>query len=91
MTSLQTLRQRLAPAAAWQPVISSGLQHGDIEVCIRAAKALGAGMIRFALTPILCGDRAAAGDAVARLLLQGVRQTLGRLAPARRGAGAHAR
>lgn len=43
------------------PVISSGLHRGDVETCFHAARALGATMIRFALTPILCGDRAAAG------------------------------
>lgn len=72
---LETLRQRLHQLHML-PVISSGLMNGDIEVCIRAARALGATMIRFALTPILCGDRAAAGDHWYQLL-QGVRQTLG--------------
>ena len=43
------------------PVVSSGLHHGDFDVCLRAAKALDARLIRFALTPILCGDRDAAG------------------------------
>lgn len=72
---LEALRQRLRQLHML-PVISSGLQQADIEVCIRAAKALGATMIRFALTPILCGDRAAAGERWYQLL-QGVRQTLG--------------
>lgn len=44
------------------PIVSSGLQHGDVDACIRHAEALGADRIRFALTPILCGDRAAAGE-----------------------------
>ncbi|MDB5506909.1 MAG: xylose isomerase [Devosia sp.] len=44
------------------PVVSSGLQHGDVDACIGYAKALGADRMRFALTPILCGDRAAAGQ-----------------------------
>ncbi len=44
------------------PVVSSGLQHGDVDACIRNARALGADRIRLALTPILCGDRAAAGQ-----------------------------
>jgi sugar phosphate isomerase/epimerase len=43
------------------PVISSGLHNGDIDACIRYARALGADRIRVALTSILCGDRAAAG------------------------------
>ena len=42
-------------------VVSSGLQHGDMALLIRAALALKTRYIRFALTPILCGDRAAAG------------------------------
>ena len=40
------------------PVVSSGLQQGDFATCIRAAHGLDAKLIRFALTPILCGDRA---------------------------------
>jgi sugar phosphate isomerase/epimerase len=43
------------------PIVSSGLQNADIESCVRSAHALGADLIRFALTPILCGDRNAAG------------------------------
>lgn len=43
------------------PVVSSGLHNGDVDACLRHALALGADRIRFALTPILCGDRAAAG------------------------------
>lgn len=42
-------------------LVSSGLQNGDMAFCIRAAKALGTRHIRMATTPILCGDRAAAG------------------------------
>jgi sugar phosphate isomerase/epimerase len=57
---LSALRDRLQQLGMI-PVISSGLQRGDIDLCIRAADALGARMMRFALTPILCGDRAAAG------------------------------
>lgn len=57
---LAALRQRLAGHDI-VPVISSGLQQGDVDACIRYAHALGADRMRFALTPILCGDRAAAG------------------------------
>lgn len=57
---LAALKQRLASLDI-VPVISSGLQHGDVDACIRCAHALGADRMRFALTPILCGDRAAAG------------------------------
>lgn len=58
--SLAALKQRLAGLDI-VPVISSGLQNGDVDACIRYAHALGADRMRFALTPILCGDRAAAG------------------------------
>lgn len=57
---LVALRDRLS-AHDMLPVVSSGLHNGDVDACIRYAHALGADRIRFALTPILCGDRAAAG------------------------------
>lgn len=44
------------------PIVSSGLQNIDIEFSIKAAKLLGAQYIRMAMTPILCGDRHAAGQ-----------------------------
>jgi 3-oxoisoapionate decarboxylase len=43
------------------PIVSSGFQRGDIDACMGYADALGADRLRFAMTPILCGDRAAAG------------------------------
>jgi sugar phosphate isomerase/epimerase len=46
----------------WKRVLSSGLQHGDMDLLIRCATALDAQYIRVALTPILCGNRAAAGQ-----------------------------
>jgi len=58
---LAALKARL-DAKGWQRIISSGLQHGDVEFLVRAAKALDTRLIRLALTPILCGDRAAAGQ-----------------------------
>lgn len=58
---LRTLSARLRTLDI-MPVISSGLQHGDVDACLRYAHALGADRIRVALTPILCGDRAAAGQ-----------------------------
>ncbi|HEY4199157.1 MAG TPA: sugar phosphate isomerase/epimerase [Devosiaceae bacterium] len=57
---LTALRARLE-ALHMLPVISTGLQHADIDACIRAAEALGASLIRMALTPVLCGDRYAFG------------------------------
>jgi sugar phosphate isomerase/epimerase len=44
-----------------EPIGSSGLQTADFPNSIRIANALGGKIIRFALTPILCGDRNAAG------------------------------
>ena len=49
-------------------VVSSGLQQGDFPQLVRAALALNTPYIRFALTPILCGDRAAAGPRWGKLV-----------------------
>ncbi|MDB5540979.1 MAG: xylose isomerase [Devosia sp.] len=57
---LAALKQRL-DTLGWKRVLSSGLQHGDIDLLLRCARVLDAQFIRLALTPILCGDRAAAG------------------------------
>jgi sugar phosphate isomerase/epimerase len=59
-SELRKLRDRLG-ALGMNPVVSSGLHHGDFDTCLRAAKGLDARLMRFALTPILCGDRNAAG------------------------------
>jgi sugar phosphate isomerase/epimerase len=65
IAGIQAARQRALRARldqlSMQPVVSSTLQMGEIDSCIRSAQAVGATMIRFALTPILCGDRNAAG------------------------------
>jgi 3-oxoisoapionate decarboxylase len=63
-----------------RPVISSGLQMGNIDSCLRSAKALGATIIRFALTPVLCGDRNARGDKWPELVTN-VRTRLANYAP----------
>ncbi len=55
---LAALRDRL-DGHGLARVVSSGLQSGDMALLIRAALALNARHIRFALTPVLCGDRAA--------------------------------
>ena len=68
------------------PVVSSGLHHGDFDVCLRAAKGLDAKLIRLALTPILCGDRNAAGDEWPRLVAN-VRAKLADYAPRAAAAG----
>lgn len=58
---LEALRSRLE-ALGIVPIVSSGFHRGDIDACMRYAAALGADRVRFAMTPILCGDRAAAGQ-----------------------------
>ena len=60
-------------------VVSSGLQQGDMGLLIRAAVALKARYIRFALTGVLCGDRAAAGPRWGELVAS-VHDKLGRYA-----------
>lgn len=82
---LSMLKERLQ-ALGMTPVISSGLQHGDFDTCLRVANALGARLIRFALTPILCGDRAASGDKWVELVIS-VRHKLGAYAPRAEAAG----
>lgn len=44
------------------PVISSGLQTCNMSSIVRSARGLGAHRVRFALTSVLCGDRAALGE-----------------------------
>lgn len=82
---LSALRKRLT-RLGMGPIISSGLQNGEIESCTRSADALGAKIIRFALTPVLCGDRNACGPKWARYVENG-REQLSDYAPkaARRG------
>jgi sugar phosphate isomerase/epimerase len=58
---LAALRMRLE-GFGMTPVVSSGLQMGDIDSCIRSAGGVGAAIIRLALTPVLCGDRNAWGE-----------------------------
>lgn len=57
---LQALGARLR-ALGMEPIGSAGLQTADVANSIRIARGVGGTIIRFALTPILCGDRAAAG------------------------------
>lgn len=82
---LGALRQRL-DTRGWARVLSSGLQHGDVEFLIRCAGDLGANYVRLALTPILCGDRAAAGQKWYELVAS-VRDKLERYAPMAEQAG----
>lgn len=56
------LRERLA-GLGMTPVVSGGLLvAGPLDNAFRAARLLRATIVRTALTPILCGDRNAAGD-----------------------------
>ena len=58
---LAALRGRL-DRLGWKRVLSSGLQNCDIDLLLRCARALDARYVRLTLTPILCGDRSAAGQ-----------------------------
>lgn len=59
---LRRLRDRLA-ARDVTPVVSAGLDMmGPMEAAFRSARLLGARTIRLGLSPILCGDRNAAGE-----------------------------
>ena len=76
LASLRDTLKRLG----MRPVISSGLQMGNIESCLRSAKGLGATIMRFALTPVLCGDRNAWGEKWPELVTN-VRTRLAKYAP----------
>jgi sugar phosphate isomerase/epimerase len=82
---LAALRTRL-DGLGWKRVLSSGLHHGDVDFLLRAAPILGATNIRLALTPILCGDRAAAGQKWYDLVTS-TREKLEHYAPLARSAG----
>jgi sugar phosphate isomerase/epimerase len=60
-TELDALGARLR-GLGMEPIGSSGLQTADFANSIRIAHHLGAKVMRFALTPVLCGDRSAAGS-----------------------------
>ena len=81
---LEALGQRLQ-RLGMEAVGSSGLQRADFANSIRIARGLGSKIIRFALTPILCGDRAAAGETWHQL----VRSTWEKLAELAPMAAAH--
>ena len=80
----RALRDRLERGGI-TPIVSSGLQQADMAGIVRSAAALGATIVRFALTPVLCGDRAALGERWPALVSD-VRDKLGRSA---REAAAH--
>lgn len=56
-SGIAALRQRLA-AEGFEPVVGTGYPYTRLEDIIAAGAALGARIVRVALTPVLCGDRA---------------------------------
>jgi 3-oxoisoapionate decarboxylase len=76
---LAALREELE-AKGMVPVVSSGLMMGDFDGALRSARALGAGVIRLALTSVLCGDRHALGDGWTALTAE-VRRKLAEYGP----------
>lgn len=68
------------------PIVSSGLLNIDMPFALKAAGALGTKLIRMALTPILCGDRAAAGQRW-HDLVKSVHEKLDLYAPMAKDAG----
>jgi sugar phosphate isomerase/epimerase len=57
---LRALRERLTSLDI-VPIVSSGLTMGPFESALRSAQGLGATIIRYGLTSVLCGDRHALG------------------------------
>ena len=62
------------------PIVSAGLTMGSFDAALRSARALGATVIRFGLTSVLCGDRAALGGGW-HGLVDSVRARLAELGP----------
>lgn len=58
---MRALRERLEGLGI-EPVVSGGFITAPTDSMFRSARLLGAGIIRFALTNVLCGDRAARDD-----------------------------
>jgi sugar phosphate isomerase/epimerase len=68
------------------PIVSSGLEHGDIPRLIEIAAVLGAPVIRVALTGVLRGDRAVSNPPWPERVAA-TREKLGRFAPMAEAAG----
>lgn len=62
------------------PVLSSGLEHGNIPRLLEIAEVLGSPLIRVALTGVLCGDRAVSNPPWAERVAS-TREKLARFAP----------
>ncbi|MGJ8584150.1 MAG: sugar phosphate isomerase/epimerase family protein [Marinosulfonomonas sp.] len=58
---VRKLRDKL-DSAGIKPVVSTNLFNGDHDMAFRSADLLGADIMRMALTPVLCGDRAKQDD-----------------------------
>ncbi|HVY51255.1 MAG TPA: TIM barrel protein [Devosia sp.] len=80
---LAALRARLGGR---MPVVSSGLERGDLVRLFELAEALEAPLLRFALTGVLCGDRATS-DPPWPERVRGVREKLARAAEMAERAG----
>ena len=80
---LAALKERLA-ALGMTPIVSWGLMMGPFESALRSARALGAKTIRCGLTTVLCGDRAALGDRLARAGRRACARRSRQYGPARR-------
>lgn len=63
-------------AADIKPIVSTNLFNGDHDMAFRSADLLGADIMRMALTPVLCGDRAKQDDwqAVSASVAAGIRK-----------------
>ena len=83
--ALHALRQRIE-ALGMTPVVGTGLAQETPERAIAAAAALGAKIVRLALTPVLCGGRAELGGKWPELVA-GVRAALRHWAPLAAGQG----
>ena len=68
------------------PIVSSGLDRSEIEPLLAIANVLDAPLIRFALTTVLCGDRAVA-DPPWAARVAAARDKLARFAPQAAAAG----
>jgi sugar phosphate isomerase/epimerase len=82
---LATLRDELG-GLGMVPIVSSGLEHGDMPRLIEIAGQLDAPLIRVALTGVLCGDRAVTTPPWPERVVM-VRDKLGRVAPMAAAAG----
>ena len=83
--ALKALRARIE-ALGMTPVVGAGLPQETPERAIAAAAALGAKIVRLALTPVLCGGRAELGEKWPKRVAS-VRAALKRWAPAAAGQG----